>query len=141
MWHAPVLFDATLESEWVHAAQHLSFFGTALATFADFAVADAPRERLVWQDTICHQDRGLPKISVVSLNGLVKAGETETLVAARPRHVGKHLPSDEIVPQQAFMMGTDQSGRFAVGTALSRESQVRITVKLYTIACDHSVAP
>jgi cytochrome c oxidase assembly factor CtaG len=29
-WHAPTLFDAALESEWVHAAQHTSFFGTAL---------------------------------------------------------------------------------------------------------------
>jgi putative membrane protein len=30
VWHAPKLFDAALESEWVHAAQHISFLGTAL---------------------------------------------------------------------------------------------------------------
>jgi cytochrome c oxidase assembly factor CtaG len=30
IWHIPVLFDATLASDWVHALQHLSFFGTAL---------------------------------------------------------------------------------------------------------------
>jgi len=30
IWHAPRLFDAALESEWVHAAQHISFLGTAL---------------------------------------------------------------------------------------------------------------
>jgi cytochrome c oxidase assembly factor CtaG len=29
-WHVPFLFEATLESEWVHAAQHASFFGSAL---------------------------------------------------------------------------------------------------------------
>ena len=29
-WHAPKLFDAALEAEWVHAAQHISFLGTAL---------------------------------------------------------------------------------------------------------------
>jgi cytochrome c oxidase assembly factor CtaG len=29
-WHVPRLFDATLESEWAHAAQHMSFLGTAL---------------------------------------------------------------------------------------------------------------
>jgi len=29
-WHAPRLFDAALQSDWVHAAQHISFFGTAL---------------------------------------------------------------------------------------------------------------
>jgi putative membrane protein len=30
VWHAPVLFQATLRSEWVHSAQHLSFFVSAL---------------------------------------------------------------------------------------------------------------
>lgn len=30
LWHAPRLFDAALEVEWVHWLQHLSFFGTAL---------------------------------------------------------------------------------------------------------------
>ncbi|HKR82539.1 MAG TPA: cytochrome c oxidase assembly protein [Terriglobales bacterium] len=29
-WHAPKLFDAALNNEWAHAAQHISFFGTAL---------------------------------------------------------------------------------------------------------------
>lgn len=29
-WHAPVLFDATLRSDAMHAAQHISFFATAL---------------------------------------------------------------------------------------------------------------
>jgi cytochrome c oxidase assembly factor CtaG len=29
-WHAPVLFQATLTSEWVHTAQHLSFLLSAL---------------------------------------------------------------------------------------------------------------
>ncbi|HET7601014.1 MAG TPA: cytochrome c oxidase assembly protein [Gemmatimonadales bacterium] len=30
VWHVPALFDETLHSETVHAAQHLSFFGTAV---------------------------------------------------------------------------------------------------------------
>lgn len=30
-WHLPVLFEAALESEWVHGVQHGSFFVTALA--------------------------------------------------------------------------------------------------------------
>jgi putative membrane protein len=30
IWHIPVLYQATLRSDWVHAAQHLSFFLTAV---------------------------------------------------------------------------------------------------------------
>src|SRR6185312_1692216 len=30
LWHAPILFDATLSSDFMHAMQHLTFFGTAL---------------------------------------------------------------------------------------------------------------
>lgn len=29
-WHAPPLYERTLTNEWVHTAQHFSFFGTAL---------------------------------------------------------------------------------------------------------------
>ena len=30
LWHIPFLYQATLESDWVHAAQHFSFLGTAV---------------------------------------------------------------------------------------------------------------
>lgn len=30
VWHAPVLFDRTIGSDWIHAAQHVCFLGTAL---------------------------------------------------------------------------------------------------------------
>lgn len=30
VWHVPALFDATITNDWIHAAQHLSFFGSAL---------------------------------------------------------------------------------------------------------------
>ena len=30
VWHVPALFQATLTSEWMHAAQHASFLGSAL---------------------------------------------------------------------------------------------------------------
>ena len=30
LWHIPFLYEATLTSDWIHAAQHLSFLGTAV---------------------------------------------------------------------------------------------------------------
>jgi putative membrane protein len=43
-WHAPVLFEATLSSDAMHAAQHLSFFVTALLFW--WALIGAQRSRL-----------------------------------------------------------------------------------------------
>jgi cytochrome c oxidase assembly factor CtaG len=30
LWHIPSLFQATLENDWIHSAQHVSFLGSAL---------------------------------------------------------------------------------------------------------------
>ena len=30
LWHIPILFQATIRNDWIHAAQHLSFLGSAL---------------------------------------------------------------------------------------------------------------
>lgn len=30
LWHLPLLFQATLDNDWIHAAQHVSFLGSAL---------------------------------------------------------------------------------------------------------------
>jgi putative membrane protein len=47
LWHAPGLFDAALEREWLHTLEHASFFGTALLFWQ--AILD-PRsgERIGW---------------------------------------------------------------------------------------------
>ena len=42
LWHAPLLFDAALEHEWIHVAQHTSFFGTALLFWSSVI---RPRQR------------------------------------------------------------------------------------------------
>jgi hypothetical protein len=117
-------------------AREANFFGVVLATFADFAVADAPPERLVWQDAGCHQDRGAPKVAIVSLNGLVTSPEGEAAIAARPRHLGQRLPADELVAGQAFVLGSDRIGRFAVEQVATRQSRVEVEVKISTAVCD-----
>jgi len=43
-WHAPVLMDAVIDNEWVHALQHLSFFLSALLFW--WAVIHGPQRAL-----------------------------------------------------------------------------------------------
>ena len=45
IWHAPALYQATLRSDAVHAAQHLSFLGTALLFWWTIIQAHAPGGR------------------------------------------------------------------------------------------------
>ena len=45
IWHAPVLFEATLTSDTVHALQHASFFGTALLFWWTIVQGHAPGGR------------------------------------------------------------------------------------------------
>jgi putative membrane protein len=44
LWHAPVLFDATLRSDAMHATQHISFFASALLFW--WTLLDEHRSRL-----------------------------------------------------------------------------------------------
>ena len=45
VWHIPALFERTLTSDFVHALQHLSFFGTALLFWWTIIHAHAPGGR------------------------------------------------------------------------------------------------
>jgi putative membrane protein len=45
IWHAPGLFDAAVEREWLHTLEHVSFFGTALLFWR--AILDAQSARRV----------------------------------------------------------------------------------------------
>jgi hypothetical protein len=119
-------------------ARESHFFGPVPATFADFAVADGAPERTIWQDTVCHQDRGLPRIAVVDLRGFVSRDQDQDQaeVSARPRHIGLHLPPDEIVPHQALVRGSDQLGQFMAEQVETSRSRIHVIVKLYTQACN-----
>ena len=43
VWHTPLLFQATLENEWIHAAQHLSFLLSALLFYEALAYGRSGR--------------------------------------------------------------------------------------------------
>ena len=52
LWHAPRLFQATLSSDWIHSAQHISFLGSALLFWWSLFYAQWPHrlwiERFVY---------------------------------------------------------------------------------------------
>ena len=116
-------------------ARESNFFGTILATVVGVAMGEETPEQKVWEDKTCHQDRGLPRLVVTGINGLIKEGDREIAVSAQPRRIGKHLPSDEIVVSQSLAAGRDERGTFVVQEGRTLASRVGVRLKLYTTPC------
>lgn len=110
------------------------FFGHPSQKF-DFKLADGSQEKLYWQDSACHPRRGLPKISVVAIDGTIERDGRSEDIKARPRQVGVKLPSDEITPGSALArssVGQRQALTFQASTKISK---IDVLVKIYTVDC------
>ena len=119
-------------------AREANFFGPVLASFVDLPLGEQSPEQKAWEDKMCHQDRGLPRLVLIGLNGLIKDAGRDLAISAQPRRIGKHLPVDEIVMAQAFTAGDDQRGAFVMMQGTTLQSRITIRVKLYTSPCSLS---
>lgn len=117
-------------------ARESNFFGPVLASFVDIPLGDQTPEQKIWEDKVCHQDRGLPRLVFIGLNGVVRDGERELAISAQPRRIGKLLPPDEIVMTQSLTAGRDQRGAFVMEEGATQQSRISIRLKLYTTPCE-----
>ena len=104
------------------------FYGVVDSKFSDFDPSKGAAAQEIWADRKCHQNRGLPKIWVLAINGRIARGETFFDIAARPRHIGEWVPSDEIVMQKDRKMDLSDPNQSLV--MLARTTQSRLSVKL-----------
>lgn len=78
------------------------FFGGVVAHFGEVTIGEGTTgepgaEKIIWQASKCHRERGLPKVSVTGIEGIVGDGDNKVQVAAVARHIGKLMPADEII--------------------------------------------
>lgn len=110
------------------------YFGHPSQTF-DFKLSEGSEEKLFWQDSACHPRRGLPKISIVGIDGQMEQGGKRVEVTARPRKLGTRLPPDEISAGSGLTRTTIE-GRpaitFQAGTSVSK---LTAQVIIYTVDC------
>lgn len=110
------------------------YFGHPSQTF-DFKLSEGSQEKLYWQDSVCHPRRGLPKISVVGIDGQMEQGDKRVEVKARPRKIGTRLPPDEISAGSGLTrttIGGRPAMTFQAGTSISK---LTAQVIIYTIDC------
>lgn len=116
-------------------APDADFFG---AMVADFLLTHPDRpadEQVVWQDSKCHRDRGLPKISLIEIQGTISVNGTDHPVSAALRRIGKRLGADEITIQK--LVPTILRGEMAglASRATTRGSGLVIDADLSSLRC------
>lgn len=111
------------------------FFGVNAATFSDFKLAEGSEEKVFLRESRCHQRRGLPKVTVTAIDGSIQTDKGRVDVAARPRQLGRVLPSDEISAGARQPSGADKNGPFVGYASQTSASRLSVNVKIYTIDC------
>lgn len=116
------------------------FFGMLRPSFPDIVVPDGPGKPLVeqtklWEEDVCHQRRGLPKVTVTQLSGHFAQGEGRIEISAINRHIGLLVPPDELTPGIKLDQRSDGFGPFYAFRAQTRNSRLNVDLKIYPIDC------
>jgi hypothetical protein len=121
-------------------ARESRFFGMLHSSFTDILVPDGAGQPLVpqaklWEEEVCHQRRGLPKVTVTQLLGHFGEGERRVEISGINRHIGLLVPPDELTPGIKLDTGTDNLGSFYAFRAQTRSSHLNVDLKIYPIDC------
>jgi hypothetical protein len=116
------------------------FFGMLRPSFPDIVVPDGAGKQLVqqtklWEEEICHQRRGLPKVTVTQLAGHFAEGDGRIEISAINRHIGLLVPPDELTPGIKLDPGSDSLGTFYAFRAQTRNSRLNVDLRIYSIDC------
>jgi hypothetical protein len=114
-------------------ARETQYFGDVPVGAPRLDSGEEASEQKIWEDERCHQRRGLPKASVISVTGAYERGQSR--LEASLRHIGLKLPADEIVPGQSLIAGRDGAGRFFAAETRTSRSHVTIRLKIYLTDC------
>jgi hypothetical protein len=118
-------------------ARESHFFGEIAKDFFDFRTNEGAEEIRYWEDPRCHQRRGLPKTTVVAIDGSIVNGDKKIEVRARPRQLGVLLPSDEITQgRRLSAAGAGRTGTAIVYRSRSKASHLLVDVKIVAFDCD-----
>jgi len=113
----------------------VDFSKTLTEAFDDVDLVKGTAMRKVWEESVCHERRGYPRIWLDEIRGVLNADGVKTNIDAVPRHLGMHLPPDELqLGQQVFANGDDlhQERVFRSKTLMSH---LKVDVRLTSTAC------
>lgn len=116
------------------------YYGVLSPTFVDLVLPERPgifvKQTKIWEEGVCHQRRGLPKVTVTDAGGSFGHGGTRVDIRATNRHIGLRIPSDELMPGMKLPAGQDDIGPFYAVRAVTKNSGLLIDLKIYTFDCN-----
>jgi hypothetical protein len=115
------------------------FYGIVAPVFADVRLSSqvsvlVPQTK-VWEETSCHQRRGMPKVTVVELRGAFEDAAERLDILSIVRRIGRHVPLDELTPGIKLADGRDEIGVFYALRAQTRDSRINVDLKIYVFDC------
>ena len=116
-------------------ASDARFYGVVNINFFEVNPSKGPAAQDVWADPKCHQNRGLPQIWVLAIDGKITQGKTISNISARPRRIGVWLPNDEIVMQKDPKMDRSDPNQSLVLRAKTTQSRIGIKLTLNSTKC------
>jgi len=121
-------------------SQETNFFGIIPVTVSNFDPFKGSPEQEVWKDAACHHERGgFPKMTVITVDGIMIDGQKQHPVAARFRWIGLGLPEDEVMASRGLVLGSDDVGSFISTRTQTKTSHLAVDLKMYTLPCSLSV--
>jgi hypothetical protein len=109
------------------------FYGTAEARFADVDPSIGADEAVVWEDARCHRERGIPKISLVRIDGAIRNGDKTTPLTAVGRQIGLRVPADEIIERKGA--ADDNAQTLMIIDATTKASGIAVRIRLTGEPC------
>ena len=125
----------TLKTRISDHSQETNFYGDVPTTISNFDPIKGSDVQTVWSDAQCHHERGIPKVTLISVDGNVTSGQKKISIAARYRHIGLRLPEDEVMTSRRLESGTDKVGPFIAMRTETKQSRLLVDMKLYILPC------
>lgn len=120
-------------------SQESRFFGVLDRKFSDLLITDKAEplvaQTKIWEEDICHQRRGIPKVTVIGVKGGFGQGNEQIEIGSANRRIGLRVPADELMPGIKLPSDADDLGSYYAFRAQTRFSRLNVDLKIYAFGC------
>jgi hypothetical protein len=115
------------------------FFALLSPAFSGLRLAadklDLVDQTKIWEEGVCHQRRGLPKVTVTSVTGGFEGNGRKREVKSDLRRVGVRISDDDLTAGIKLPPGSDAVGSFYAVRAQSKLTKLNVDLKIYAFPC------